>query len=258
VLAGPAGRGRTFNVAPIGSLAQVSCHPPNRLGVLRLQIAESASDLGDQRVRPQEGWARADRTVVGMFNSSAVFCRVCGEWLPLDVTRISTDGGEPMLECPRCETMLRVPVFGESDWAEDVGPDARAPVTGLCSEPDAEPEPCDVPLDELVTPGLIERVERRDPDVPMAGWIACRVCGQDVPLDSEGMRLTLTHAHLTCTSCGSELYVRRSDAFRNVDKELGWSFASYADDSVNDEPERESAQTRRRGGISRLFGRTRG
>jgi hypothetical protein len=180
-------------------------------------------------------------------DGSAVCCFGCGERVGLDVARIYTDGDAPTIPCTRCGTMLPVPVFGSEGWDLDQTSTGEAPAARPSTTPDAASEPLVAPLEET-TPAPARRPERRDPDRPKAAAIACRNCGTEVEINPDRMRLTVTHAVLPCPSCGAEFRARRSDAFRDLDTALGWSF--YANEEDGPEPD----HLRHRNGISRFFG----
>jgi RNase P subunit RPR2 len=111
-------------------------------------------------------------------DSSAVYCQGCGKWLPLDVTRICTDGDEPMIRCTRCAAMVRVPVFGGGESAEGLATNVEDIVEEPCGDLDAPPVLSTPSFEEPDAPGPIDRVELRDPHRRIATRIACRECGQ--------------------------------------------------------------------------------
>jgi len=160
---------------------------------------------------------------------SAVRCPSCHEPVPLDVTRIRPDGGEPTIPCGGCGELVGVPVFG-GDWETEV-PDLDDAIDA--ESPALEDELPEPPEDDL--PEEQPRAERRNPRRTKSAVVGCRTCGADVTLDAAAITLTWTHAALACAACGSEVRVRRSDAFRDVEGAIAWTFASYSlDDDADD------------------------
>ncbi len=181
--------------------------------------------------------------------TTAVRCGRCGTTVPFDVRAVELRAGEPIIPCPRCAAAVDVPAFDADGFDELVlGRTAAAPsndrptVTEETAPeaPEADVDVADVPA-ELKPPVRPGRAERRRPEPDADGLIACRACGERVRIEPENVRLRWTHALLRCTACGVEVRIRRRDAYRDIDPEFPWTFASYStamDDAPVTEPER--------------------
>lgn len=70
-------------------------------------------------------------------------------------------------------------------------------------------------------------VERRNQGVQTADHVGCMRCGAAVLLDTARIRLRPTRGEIACSNCGTVIWVRRMDAFRDDDHALGpWAFVA--------------------------------
>jgi uncharacterized C2H2 Zn-finger protein len=166
--------------------------------------------------------------------TTAIRCWKCGTAVPFDVRRVELRDGEPTIPCTRCGATVTVPSF-DVGTPDDEEPENVGVVDDLAPEPlggdddqavgapDLE-EPVRVPW----RPALVARAERRSAARAAEGPLTCRACGERVPVEPDTVRLRWTHALLACPSCATEVRIRRSDAYRDVDPALPWAFAAYS------------------------------
>jgi len=69
-------------------------------------------------------------------------------------------------------------------------------------------------LHEATEPVDLRDMDRRNPKSPSSTYVTCRTCRTRLPLQPGQMRLTPTHAELSCAACGAQVRVRRSDGER--------------------------------------------
>jgi hypothetical protein len=86
-------------------------------------------------------------------------------------------------------------------------------------------------------------LERRKTDGG-ATQLACHRCGSLVELDPKLVRLRHMAATLDCDGCGLIMRVRHSDAYRDPEVGVAWTFASYGQEADNRIPTNRS-RTRR-------------
>jgi len=181
--------------------------------------------------------------------ASAVICTTCGAAAPLDVSRVLVTDDKPFVRCARCSAMVAVPVFdvGGGEWAVFTTDDPPEAAPEADDAAPGEPEA----VDDAGPPGFphFEPREERRARARGTAQVPCRECGGDVTFEPGAIRLRWTHALVTCPSCETEVRVRRSDAFQQIDTSFVWDFSSYAEDDADasaEEPER---------GIRRFFKR---
>ena len=70
-------------------------------------------------------------------------------------------------------------------------------------------------------------VERRNQGAQTADHVGCIKCSAAVLLDTTRIRLRPTRGEIACPNCGTVIWVRRMDAFRDDGHSLGpWAFVA--------------------------------